>query len=376
MTTKLELIKEIYQLDDNDLDKRKEALEKIAPYADAIMDKFYEKILQKEDLARFIPLERIEELKAKQIRFVADLLSKPFDETLYKRIARVGIVHYHIDLDPVSMSYGYHVLSELILEQSQRDPSLLPYLKLIIKYLKVAETIMGQEYFAQKTLAESPYRANDLFIAVNDLHMAYIGCRESFEKLSVDEEAKATFEERLDALKPYRQVLSEAGFNLATIKRFCTEYAKEPNEANKEALRRAIERPMNDLSVTAYLSLASSLAMLRAMTDIVYRRRVTREKELTMQKVWNNIRTILGENFGWAIERLDFMETEPESGYDIVKHVPFEDEVFYLCIGVRNVSNRLYILESLDLLAEAMKLTLYLRNRAKEACETPDLKHK
>ena len=374
MTTKLELIKEIYQLDDNDLQKRKEALEKIVPYADAIMDKFYEKILQKEELARFIPTERIEELKAKQIRFVADLLSKPFDETLYKRIARVGIVHYHIDLDPVSMSYGYHVLSELILEQSQRDPSLLPYLKLIIKYLKVAETIMGQEYFAQKTLAESPYRANDLFIAVNDLHMAYIGCRESFEKLSVDEEAKAAFEERLDALKPYRQVLSEAGFNLATIKRFCTEYANEPSETNKEALRRAIERPMNDLSVTAYLSLASSLAMLRTMTDIIYRRRVTNEQGLTRQKVRQNIQTMLGENFGWAIERLDFKESEPEEGYDIVKHMSFQNEVFYLCLKVRDIANRLYVVESVDLLAEAMKLTLYLRAKAMEACELPDPK--
>ena len=375
MTTKLELIKEIYQLDDNDLAQRKEALEKIAPYADAIMDKFYEKILQKEDLARFIPLERIEELKAKQIRFVADLLSKPFDETLYKRIARVGIVHYHIDLDPVSMSYGYHVLSELILEQSQRDPSLLPYLKLIIKYLKMAETIMGQEYFAQKTLAESPYRANDLFIAVNNLHMAYIGCKASFENLSVDKEAKAAFDKRLDALKPYRDVLAEAGFNLSTIKRFCTEYANEPSERNKEALQRAIERPMNDLSVTAYLSLASSLAMLRTMTDIVYRRRVTNEQGLTRQKVRQNIQTMLGENFGWAIERLDFLESEPENGYDIVKHMPFKDEVFYLCLKVRDVANRLYVLESLDLLAEAMKLTLYLRNHAKEACKAPDLQH-
>lgn len=258
------------------------------------------------------------------------------------------------------MSYGYHLLSTLILEQSKKDPSLLPYLKLIIKYLKVAEAIMGEEYFAQKSLSESPYRANNLFIAVNELHMAYIHCKTSFEKREIDEDAKDAFYNSLDNLKIYRNILSEAGFNLSTIKRYCTEFSNEKSDKSLKALKNSILNPMNNLSVTAYLSLASSLALLQSLTDIVYHRSVTNEKELTLEKIQQNIQKILGENFGWALENMDIRSTEPEEGYEIVKHISYKDNIFYLCINIRNVMNKLYILEGIDLLAETMKLTIFL----------------
>ena len=363
MNTKIELIKEMYQLDDKDLEKRKEALEKIKPYVNEIMDKFYEKLLQKDIFLQFIPIERIPELKEKQIAFVAKLLSEPFDEKLYKRIAKVAIAHYHIKLDPIYMSYGYHILSELILEQSKKDPSLLPYLKLIIKYLKVSEAIMSQEYFAQKSLAESPYRANDLFIAINILHMAYMRCKSSFEKMHVDAYAKEMFDKAMEELKEYKDVLQEAGFNLAVIKRFCTQFSNEPNEENLEHVKNAVERPLNDLSVTSYLTLSSSLALLRTMTDIIYKRAVTNQKHLTLQMVQENITKMLAQNFGWAIEDFAFLPSEPDDGYEIIKHLTYKDEVFYLCINIKNVANKLYIQEGIDLLTEAMKLTLYLRSK-------------
>ncbi|BAF69209.1 protoglobin domain-containing protein [Nitratiruptor sp. SB155-2] len=364
MNAKIELVKEIYQLQDNDLQERKKALKKIEPYVDEIMDQFYKRLLQKEDFAKFISVERIPELKRKQIKFLVQLLSEPFDEKLYKRIAKVAIVHYHIQLDPIYMSYGYHILSELILAQSQKDPSILPYLKLIIKYLKVSEEIMKEEYFAQKMLAESPYRANDLFIAVNSLHMAYIRCKSSFENLRVDEKAKELFEKSLEELKEYKDVLEEAGFHLATIKRFCTQFSNEPNEKNLEALKNAIVKPLNNVNVTAYLSLTSSLATMRAMTDIVYKRTIVNEKELTIKSVQHKIFTLFSENYGWAISDIEFLDKEPESGYEIVKYMAFREKIFFLCINVRDVINKLYVVEGIDLLAEAMKLTLY--NRSKE----------
>ena len=362
MKEKIALIKEIYQLGD-DLQERKEALQKIAPYVDDIMDAFYEKLLQKPNIAVFIPVERIEELKKKQIKFLQDILTMPFDEKLYKRIANVAIAHYHIKLDPLYMSYGYHVLSDLILAQSQKDPSLLPYLKLIIKYLKVAEAIMSEEYFAQKTLAESPYRANDLFVAINILHMAYVRCQDSFARMEVDKEAKEMFEHSLQELQPYRRILEEAGFNLSAIKRFCTQFANEPNKQNLEHLRHSIERPLADLRVSAYLSIDSALVLLRTMTDIIYRRNVTKEQRLDIPIIKQTIRRLLAHNFGWAIERLDFFEEEPKEECDIAKLLAYKDHIFYIVIDCADIANKLYVLESIDLILEAIKLTLYLRSK-------------
>ncbi len=362
MKEKIALIKEIYQLGD-DLHERKEALQKIAPYVDEIMETFYEKLQQKPNLAGFIPVERIEELKKKQIKFLQDLLTMPFDEKLYKHIAKVAIAHYHIKLDPLYMSYGYHVLSDLILAQSQKDPTLLPYLKLIIKYLKVAEAIMSEEYFAQKTLAESPYRADDLFEAINILHMAYVRCQDSFASMKVDAKAKEMFEKSLEELQPYREVLEEAGLNLSTIKRFCTQFANEPNEQNLKHLQHSIERPLTDLRVSAYLSIDSALALLRAMTDIIYRRSVTNEQRLDIPTIQQTIRKLLAHNFGWAIERLAFFDEEPGEEFDITKLLAYKEHLFYVAIDCGDVANKLYVLESIDLILEAIKLTLYLRSK-------------
>lgn len=363
MNTKIELIKEIYQIEDNDLEKRKEALEKIKPYINEIMDKFYEKLLSKDVFAAFIPVDRIPELKEKQIKFVAALLSEPFDEKLYNKIAKVAVVHYHIKLDPIYMSYGYHLLSELIIELSKKDTSILPYMKLVIKYFKVTDAIMSEEYFAQKRLSESPYRANNLFIAVNELHMAYMRYKSEVKNYTIGLKEKEEFEKRLDNLKEYKDILLEAGLNLSVIKRFATEFFNNKDKKSFEVLKDAIQKPLDNLSVSSYLSLDSSLATIRAMTDIIHQRKVTNEKNLIFEKVKQNISDMLGQNFGWAIEEISFLESEPDDGYEIIKHLMFKDKIFFLCLNIKDVANKLYITESIDLLTEAIKITLYIISR-------------
>ena len=363
MNTKIELIKEIYQIEDNDLEKRKEALEKIKPYVNDIMDKFYEKLLSKDVFATFIPIDRIPELKEKQIKFVAALLSEPFDEKLYNKIAKVAVVHYHIKLDPIYMSYGYHLLSELILEVSKKDTSLLPYIKLIVKYFKITDAIMSEEYFAQKRLSESPYRANNLFIAVNELHMAFMRYKKRIKNYSIELKHKEEFEKSLDELKEYKDILLEAGLNLSVIKRYGTEFFNSGDKKSFETLKDAIQRPLNNLSVSSYLTLDSSLATIRAMTDIIHQRTVTNEKNLTFDKVKQNISDMIGQNFGWAIEEMEFLENEPNDGYEIIKHLIFKDKIFFLCLNIKDVANKLYITESIDLLSEAIKITLYIISR-------------
>ncbi len=363
MKEKIKLIKEIYSLNEEDLIERKKALQKISPYINEIMDAFYEKLLQKPNIAEFIPIERIDELKKKQIKFLQDLLTLPFDENLYKRIAKVAIAHYHIKLDPISMSYGYHVLSDLILAQSQKDPSLLASLKLIIKYLKVSEAIMSEEYFAQKTLAQSPYRANDLFGAINILHMAYVRCQSSFENMKVNKKAKEIFEKSLQELQLYREVLEEAGFNLSAIKRFCTQFANDPTSQNLINLKKSIEHPLANLRVTSYLSLNSALALMQTMTDIIYRRSIIKGNKLDIQTIKKTIANLLTHNFGWAIERFEFFDEEPQEEFDLLKFLSYKEYLFYVAIDCSDVANKLYVLESIDLILEAIKLTLYLRSK-------------
>ena len=351
----------MFKLDENDLEKRKEALEKVSPYADEIMDSFYEKILQKEVLAEYIDKDTIDVLKKKQIAFIVDLLSLPFDEKLYKKIAKVGVVHYHIRLDPLLMSYGYHVLSELILNQSQKDPTLLPYLKLIIKYLKVAKEIMTNEYFAQKRADETPYKADDLFLALNRLHLAFIVYENGMNEYKPSKEAQEIFSQRIEELGVYRKVLQEVGINLSTLKRFHTEFVNALTQESFAHLKKALQKPLNDMSVTAYLSTTSAAAMLKAMSMIVYHK-ILQKEDLTFKEIQNNVTTLLGENFGWAIERIRLSKEESMDEGDIAKHLMYKDTIYYLDVNFKPISNKLYIAEMVDLLCETIKTTLYLKH--------------
>ena len=363
MNTKIALIKEIYKLDENDLQLRKEALKKIAPYVDEIMDTFYERLLQKEEFAQFIPAEIMPELKQKQIKFIKELLSTPFDETMYKKIVKVGVVHYHIKLDPMYMSYGYHLLSELILTQSKKDPTLLPYLKLVIKYLKVADAIMSHEYFSQKSLTESPYKANNLFIAINKLQSAFIAYKNSLVNFQASTESETSFQETLDTLGEYREELASISINLNTIKRFHTEFRHQKDEKSFATLQNALQRPLNDLSVTTYLTTGSSLALIRAMSDTIYNKIVINKEELTLSDVKHNIFTMLTQNFAWAVEDIAFFDEEPQDSYEIIKHLMHEQNVFFLGVTLKDIANKLYVAEMIDLLCETIKMTLYLHTK-------------
>jgi len=363
MYTKIKLIKEIYKIDENDGEAKKEALEKIKPYMDQIMDAFYEKLLQKEEFAQFIDRDKIPELKQKQIKFIVQLLSKPFDENMYKQIAKVGVVHYHIRLDPIYMSYGYHLLSELILQQSKKDPALLPYLKLVIKYLKVSDAIMSNEYFSQKTLIESPYRANNLFFAINELHLAFIRYKNAMNDFEVSQAEVEQFQKSLDNLNECREILSEVGIELSTLKRFHTEFLHNKDEKSFANLQNALEKPFNDLTVTAYLSTGSSLSVLRAMTATIHEKMIVKQENFSLKEVKENIFKILTQNFAWAINEIEFVDGEIEREYEIVKHLMFKGKVFFLCIDLKNISNKLYIAEMVDLLCETIKVTLYLHSK-------------
>jgi len=361
MKTKIKLIKEIYKIDENDLEKKEEALKKIEPYMDEIMDEFYERLLQKEEFVQFLDGEKISEIKQKQIKFIVQLLSQPFDENMYKQIAKVGVVHYHIKLDPIYMSYGYHLLSELILTQSKKDPTLLPYLKLVIKYLKVADAVMSHEYFSQKIIIESPYRANNLFLAINELHVAFIRYKNSMVNFEVNEEAENRFQESLDGLKEYKDILREVGVELTLLKRFHTEFMHKKDEKSFATLENALQKPLNDLNVTAYLSMESSLSILRTMTHIIYDKMVVKRENITLNEVKENIFKMLTQNFAWSIETIEFFDSEVVDEYDIIKHLMYKGKVFFLCINLKNIANKIYIAEMMDLLCETMKTTLYLR---------------
>lgn len=369
---KIELIKEIYDIKDDDLNERKEVLKEIEKFADEVMDKFYEVLLSKSDFAVFIPMDKIDAMKKVQIAFVSSLFSEPFDEKLYNKIAKVGITHYHIKLDPLHLSYGYHLLSTLILEQLKKNPALLPHLKIVIKYLKVAEAIMDEEYFEQKNIENSPYKANDLSAAIREVNSAYLQCSKNIDAIingklnSIKEKKKERFEEKLDAASKYRDILLDIGLDISLIKRYCTmiSNAKDDEQRAKTAksLKEHIKSSLNDLETTSFLSLDSSLHVVKNITDIVYKKAaITKKHDLSAEQIRNNIFTIILDSFGWAVESLKFeKEEKKDKDYDVVKHFYIDEDIYYLCVKVKTVSNKIYITEALDLLCEIIKLTFFI----------------
>ncbi len=172
-----------------------------------------------------------------------------------------------------------------------------------------------------------------------------------------------SFQETLDALDEYREELAEIGINLNTIKRFHTQFRHQTDEKSFETLRNTLQRPLNDLSVTTYLTTGSSLALIRAMSDTIYNKIIINKEKLTLSDVKHNIFAMLTQNFAWAVEDISFFDEEPQESYEIIKHLMHEQKLFFLGINMKDISNKLYVAEMIDLLCETIKITLYLNSK-------------
>ena len=145
MSQRLEKITKSFHLTPNTLEERKRVGLYIASLASLIVDRYYDYFLSNPDFSKSFNKNDIPRLKRIRIDFLIALFLDDFNDELFNRLSRA-----HFDtplrLDPYLISSAFEILSEAIIDIASVNDLLKRDLKIIIKFLRIAEFIIQDDY--------------------------------------------------------------------------------------------------------------------------------------------------------------------------------------------------------------------------------------
>lgn len=143
-------IQENYRFSEAETAVLRELRPVVEPYADRLVEDFYQFLLEIPDTARFLHDEaRLARLKASHREWLLELFDGPFDERYYHRLRRIGMAHVRIGLSAhfvyVAMNFLRQYLKRIISQELQ-PPRLDPALEAVDKILDLNLDVIARTY--------------------------------------------------------------------------------------------------------------------------------------------------------------------------------------------------------------------------------------
>ncbi len=143
-------IQDNYRFSESEIETLRELKPLVEPYADRLVEDFYQLLLENPDTARFLQDEaRLAKLKVSHRDWLMALFEGPFDERYYQRLRRIGHAHVRIGLSAhfvyVAMNFIRQYLKRII-TQELKAPRLDAALEAIDKILDLNLDIIARTY--------------------------------------------------------------------------------------------------------------------------------------------------------------------------------------------------------------------------------------
>ena len=185
-------------LTDEDVARIREAHESIHPYADRIIDRFYDYLLAHPQTAEVIRSFGVERLKELQSAYFRRLTEGTYDRDYVENRLRVGLAHQRIGLDPVWYLGAYNTYTHLVADvlreafgddSTRYDLTMISLTKIIHfdmslaldAYILSAQEALKDKAFAMERLEESKQQLTDMI--VHDLQNPLAGIRAFLDHL-------------------------------------------------------------------------------------------------------------------------------------------------------------------------------------------------
>lgn len=143
-------IQDNYRFSESEIETLRELKPLVEPYADRLVEDFYQLLLENPDTARFLQDEaRLAKLKVSHRDWLMALFEGPFDERYYQRLRRIGHAHVRIGLSAhfvyVAMNFIRQYLKRIITQELE-PPRLDAALEAIDKILDLNLDIIARTY--------------------------------------------------------------------------------------------------------------------------------------------------------------------------------------------------------------------------------------
>jgi hypothetical protein len=237
-TTAAELIA-LFGLDDAQLERREKVGAYIHSFGTLIAERMYNNYLLKDSLFRnYLSFSDTSRLIRMFGEYFSSLFIHPFDERLIERTQQIAEIHMAIGLEAIQVSRGFDILSEIIIDLAGVNAHVREDLAIILKMLRICESIMTQSYLDRFTKRKNDLNQENKVISLFDaLYKALTIHKRSQQKLthywenpdsSLEEpfnsEEMCPFTHTLDNLEDEREFLMGFGINLDEVRMLHRDY--------------------------------------------------------------------------------------------------------------------------------------------------------
>jgi len=358
-----------------------------------LKDPIYRNILSATDVPRLIRMFS---------EYFSSLFIHPFDDRMVERTRQIGEIHIAIGLEPIHISQGFNIVNEIVIDLSNVNGQIRDDLAIILKMLRISESIMNESYFEHFSRQHEEMRTENEILNLFDklftslmLHKQsqkklehYWSKRESSEPIKSEmrgdfvDELACPLHHLITEFVTKKELLESLGLDFEQMQHLHHGYHnvleqllkshsddeetlyKQLKEISSE-LSAVINKPLSDIATTAFLGVHSGIEFLQSCMQSMDTGISMRDPIELLESVEERLYGQLMRALGWCIEKLYVGSNEidtPEE-YDVVGKIVLKNKRINVAVTIKTIPNKVYLIEIIKILLEIMKQNFYNRER-------------
>lgn len=393
-------IKTIFDLDAEQMQKREKVGTYIHSFSTLVYDRMYNHYLLKDPIYHsIISSSDVPRLIRMQSEYLSSLFIHPFDERLLERTRQIGAIHIAIGLKFAHVSRGFNIINEIVLNLSEVNAQIREDMGIIYKMLRISETVMNESYFERHTRYQDEFKKeNEVLNLFDKLYAGLTIHKQNQRKLQefmdkknsdyqshpkLNSEKECPFTALIDELADKKELLEGFGIDLNNARQYHHNYHQAIEELleagindvdpavlakvreTSTALYELIDKPLEEISATAYLGIHSGITFLEACMQSVHEGVSSRENEDIFENVQEKLRYHIRDIMGWCIEELYIgPEDLPNHDYfDLNTKIMFKNKRLSIGIIIKPIPNKIFMIEIIKILLEVIRQNVHNRER-------------
>lgn len=382
------------------LEERKRVGVYIDSFASLIIERYFEKLLKHPLFKSSMGSQFILTLKQVYTQFFTSLFNDPFDLDLLHKL-KMRYFQFPLARDVESVLITFSLLQECIIEISLVNEIIRRDLKVINKFIQVAQYVIVESIKKENDGEGKQY---DLVLSLESLFKAYELHKDKNQKLQ-DSFLQGTLKREIEdgryfvvpssSVCPFTQIVKslenkveefpELKRDLKRIEKLHNEYHKfakklyealknsESKEKQEEIFNElqkkskelfdALNKPFENSSSIIFLTIASGMKFMQKYTQILQK---TEDIPIKSSKKLQNylqelIQTSIEGSLSWIVDEIAVVEKPKKS--DFCEEIISNKNSFYICISLKNVPYKHFIVDLLKIFLRLLKDSIIVREK-------------
>ncbi len=388
----------LFALDENHLAQRDKVGTYIHSFGTLIADRMYNHYLLKDPIYRNILSDSDTPRLVRMFgEYFSSLFIHPFDERLVERTHQIAEIHIAIGLEPLHISRGFDILSEIIIDLARVNVNVREDLNIILKMLRICESIMHESYREREAKHHDEIKKeNEILNLFDKLYAALTVHKQSQHKVTrywlnestqeeeedFHDEDSCPFTHTLNELAPKDTILMGFGIHLGDVRKLHHNYHEKINTLLSlpkgqgedlyqeildlsNTLYSIINQPLQDISATSYMGVHSGIEFLQACSHSIYESGSAYNPDELVGGLRERLYAQLEQTLGWCIEGMYVGEGEisTNTDYDVHGKIILNERRINIGVAIKEIPNKTYMIEIIRILLEIMRQNFQNKER-------------